>query len=74
MSEPGFNRLRLGLDIRRWRHGRRLTQAELAAKLGCRAATISEIERGKRNISVNMLFACCRALDCKVTDLLVGVE
>ena len=74
MNEQGINRLRLGLNIRRWRHGRRMTQVELAEKLGCRAATISAMERGKRNISVDWLFAYSRALDCKMDDLLVGVE
>lgn len=74
MSEPGINLLRLGLNIRRWRHGARLTQAELAAKVGCTSRTISAIERGKREISVDMLFSLCRTLGCPVAELLLGLE
>ena len=74
MNEQIYDRLRLGLNVRRLRHGMRLTQAELAAKVGCGTRTISDIERGKQNISVEMLFALCRGLGCPVSELLLGVE
>jgi len=74
MNKSGINLLRLGLNIRRWRHGRRLTQAALAAQVGCGVGTISAIERGRRDVSVEMLFALCRALGCPVKELLLGVE
>ena len=74
MNEQIYDRLRLGLNVRRLRHGMRLTQVELAAKVGCGTRTISDIERGKQNISVEMLFALCRELGCPVRELLLGVE
>lgn len=73
MNEQVYDRLRLGLNIQRWRHGRRMTQAELAEKAGCTQRTVSALERGEQNISVNMLFTLCRALECPVQELLLGV-
>ena len=74
MNEQVYNRLRLGLNVRRLRHGLHLTQTELAARIGCGNRTISAIERGQRDLSVEMLFALCRALECSVKELLLGVE
>lgn len=73
MKDQVYNRLRLGLNIRRMRHGMRLTQAQLASVLKCSSKTVSDIERGKRDISVNMLFDLCRALNCPVQELLLDV-
>jgi len=73
MKDQVYNRLRLGLNVRRMRHGMRLTQAQLASVLKCSSKTVSDIERGKRDISVNMLFDLCRALNCPVQELLLGV-
>lgn len=74
MCDQVYNRLRLGLNVRRLRHGVRMTQGELAARVGCGAGTISAIERGRRSVSVETLFALCRALGCPVKELLLGVE
>ena len=46
MEKQSYNRVRLGLNVRRWRHGMQLTQAELVGKLGCSAPMLSAIERG----------------------------
>ena len=73
MSEKGINLICLGLNIRRWRRGMRLTQAELAAMVGCGVGTISAMEHGRRTISVDMLFKLSRALTCPVKELLQGV-
>lgn len=73
MSEKGINLICLGLNIRRWRRGMRLTQAELAGKVGCGVGTISAMEHGRRTISVDMLFKLSRALTCPVKELLQGV-
>lgn len=43
MNDQNDYRSRLGLNIRRRRHGMRLTQEELAVKLGCSSKTISAI-------------------------------
>ena len=74
MNDQNDYRIRLGLNVRRRRHGMRLTQEELAAKLGCSSKTISAIERGKQNLSVSMLFGLGCVLDCPVKELLLGVE
>lgn len=74
MNDQNDYRSRLGLNIRRRRHGMRLTQEELAVKLGCSSKTISAIERGKQNLSVSMLFGLGRVLECPEKELLLGVE
>lgn len=75
MSEPGINLLRLGLNIRRHRrYIQRLTQAQLAERVGCTAQAISEYENGKREVTVTMLLALSEALSCSAADLLQGVK
>lgn len=73
-NESSFNQLRLGLNIRLRRKLMRLTQAELAQRVGCGVQTISDIERGKRPISVNMLFSLSRSMGFPVSEMLQGVE
>ncbi len=73
MSETGHYLLRLGLNIRMRRHILDLTQRELAAKIGCSARTLSLMERGQRDISVETLMRLCRALSCSTKDLFMGV-
>lgn len=48
------------------RKERRLTQVELAAKLGVTQQTISKIETGDRHLSLRSLCAVSRALGCEV--------
>lgn len=74
MIKQRYDQLRLGLNIRRRRHGMRLTQAELGVKVGCTARTISAIERGQREVSIGLVFNLSRALDCPVQELLLGME
>lgn len=73
MKDQVYNRFRLGLNVRRLRHGMRLTQEELAVRIGCSSRTVSVIESGKQSMSLNMLFDLCHALDCPVQELLLGV-
>lgn len=73
-NESSFNQLRLGLNIRLRRKLMRLTQAELAQRVGCGVQRISDIERGKRPISVNMLFSLSRSMGFPVSEMLQGVE
>lgn len=72
-NEGSFNQLRLGLNIRLRRKLMRLTQAELAQRVGCGVQTISDIERGKRTVSVDLLFRLSRAMDFPVSEMLQGV-
>lgn len=69
-----YNRLRLGLNIRMRRHILRLTQVQLAEKVGCGSRYISALERGKQDLSIEKLFAISRALECSMADLLQNVE
>jgi len=70
-----INRIHLGLNIRRHRrYIQRLTQAQLAERVGCTAQAISEYENGKREVTVTMLLALSNALTCSAADLLQGVE
>ena len=72
--KQGCHLLRLGLTIRMRRHVMRMTQAQLAEKIGCTVGTISALEHGRRDISVERLFAISRALDYPLRELLMQVE
>ena len=70
-----INRTRLGLNIRRHRrYIQRMTQVQLAEKIGCSAQLISALEQGQRELSVEMLLRLCHALSCTPDDLLRDVE
>lgn len=72
--EQVYNQLRLGLNIRMRRHILKMTQAQLAEKVGCTNRAISVLEHGKRDLTVEMLFTLCRALECSAMDILRNVE
>ncbi len=74
MNAPENYRIRLGLNIRRWRHMSKMTQTELAQRAGCSSQTVSDLERGRRDMSINMLFSLSHALGCPIKELLLGVE
>ena len=71
--ELTYNRLRLGLNIRMRRHVMDLTQEQLAKIVGCHKSTISAIERGKHDMSVDTLFAISKALAYPMHDILQNV-
>ena len=56
-------------NIRRIRQARGLTQKELAAKLGCTDAAVSNYERAIRGLEYELLLKISEALDCSVNDL-----
>ena len=69
------NRTRLGRNIRRHRkYIHRLTQEQLAEKIGCSAQLISALERGTWELSVKMLLSLCQVLACSPADLLQEIE
>ena len=47
-----------------------MTQEELASELGVEPLHISNIERGKKGISLDMLLLMCKCFDVGVGDLL----
>ncbi len=73
MKESVNVSLRIGLNIRARRHVMRLTQKDLALRMGCSAQKIGNIEHGRRNMRVNDLLAFSRALECTLTDLTIGL-
>ena len=60
----------MGKMLRRARIWRKLTQAQLAAKVGVHEMTISKLERGDRQPSLALLRRLAKALKVKVGDLL----
>ena len=56
--------------LRQVREKRKMTQGELAAKVGVHLVTISRIETGARNPSMPLLQKLAKALKVKLTDFL----
>ena len=66
-----MNRLEnIGLNIRKYRKKQHLSQIELAVEVGIDRAYLSEIENGRTNLSVNILYAIADALGVRAADLL----
>ena len=62
----------IGLKIKNIRLKAGLTQAKLGRKLnpGIRTETISRIEKGKYNYTIDMLFKISKALECDISDFI----
>lgn len=54
-NNPHVFRLEIGLSIKQIREGRRLTQEQLAQRMSISRSTISKIESGKFNFSIDYL-------------------
>jgi transcriptional regulator with XRE-family HTH domain len=67
-TEPLLRTL-LGAVIRRARHDQRRTLSEVAADAGVSVPYLSEIERGRKEPSSELLAAVCRALGLDLLDL-----
>ena len=66
--------LRLGLVIRKLRLELRLTQQGLASKAALHRTYISDVERGGRNVSIEILQRIARALDKPLSDIFALAE
>ena len=56
-------------------HARRLTQAELAARVGITAPNLNVLKTGKaRAIRFSTLSAICRELGCQPGDIMIWEE
>jgi transcriptional regulator with XRE-family HTH domain len=62
----------LGKRVRIRRMVLELTQEGLAEKIGVSTSFIGHIERGSRKLSVETLYALCKALDTSA-DFLLGI-
>ena len=67
---PADIRARFGLRLRSLRKRRGLTQVELADYLGLRRTYVSDLERGKRNVSLLTLEIIARGFGLSVSQLL----
>ena len=74
MSSSGDQRQALGQRIRRWRHRRRFSQAQLAERTGVTQSTLSNYENGKREPSVGILVRIAEELDVDLEDLIGRVK
>jgi transcriptional regulator with XRE-family HTH domain len=59
-----------GTNVRLKREGAGLSQEELADLAGLHRTYISSLERGKRNVSIENIFAIAKALGCRPGELL----
>ena len=62
----------LGKRVRIRRQVLELTQEGLAEKIGVSTSFIGHIERGSRKLSVETLYALCKALETSA-DFLIGL-
>lgn len=65
-----LNRLEnIGQNIREIRKKRNLSQIDLSVIVGIDRAYLSEIENGRTNVSVNILYAIADSLDISICQL-----
>ena len=65
---------KLGLNVRKRREARELTQEKLAERAGLGATYISGIERGLRNPGIKNVARLARALGQSTAELCKGVD
>ena len=70
---PADIRVRLGQRLRSLRKKKGWTQVELADYLGLRRTYVSELEHGKRNVSLLTMEIIARGFKLSVSQLLRGL-
>ena len=61
--------VKLGLNLKKYRLEKGLTQENLAEKVGIHPTYVGKLEGGKNNPSTKMLYKITRALGIKLSDL-----
>lgn len=56
-------------NVRKYRIKQNLSQEELADKAGLHRTYIGSVERGERNITINVIEKICIALEMSIIDL-----
>ena len=56
-------------NVRKYRVKQNLSQEELAEKAGVHRTYIGSVERGERNITINVMEKICTALGIPINDL-----
>lgn len=64
----------LGEELRKAREAAGLTQEQLALEAQVDRSYISQLERGKKSPTVDMLFRLCATLDARPSRLIARVE
>ena len=64
----------IGKNIREMREKRGMKQGRLARIVGSTPSRLSDIELGKRGLSIDFLAIIMMALDCRMVDLVKGSE
>ena len=64
----------LGERFRSERKKQGLTQAKLSASAGIDRSYLINIEHGRSNITLDVIFRLCGALDMSVSDLFKGIN
>lgn len=62
----------MGRRIRQRRRWLEMTQEKLAEAVGVCTSFIGHIERGSRKLSVETLWAICKALEISMDDIVAG--
>jgi transcriptional regulator with XRE-family HTH domain len=70
---PADIRARFGLRLRSLRKKKGWTQVELADYLGLRRTYVSDLERGKRNVSLLTMEIIARGFKLSVSQVLRGL-
>jgi transcriptional regulator with XRE-family HTH domain len=71
---PKDIRARFGIAIRKRRNELTISQEDLAERAGLHRTYISDLERGKRNVSLENLEKLAKALNLSISDLMMRVE
>jgi transcriptional regulator with XRE-family HTH domain len=66
--------MKLGAKIRKLRTSRHYSQEQLAGLAGINAKYLSEVERGKRNLSVELLVALANVLEISPAEMLADEQ
>jgi transcriptional regulator with XRE-family HTH domain len=64
----------IGMRIVRRREALGLTQRELAKRLGIKPASVSPIEHGEQNLTIDTICRLADALETTFTELVFGTE
>lgn len=64
---------RFGLRLREFRRSRNMTQLRMAVDFGIDRSFISDVERGRKSISLHMLEILALGLNVSLSDLLDGI-
>jgi DNA-binding XRE family transcriptional regulator len=64
---------RFGLRLREFRQFRNITQTRMAIDFGIDRSFISDVERGRKSISLRMLEVIALGMEVSLSDLLAGI-